>query len=62
MLDRSHKQKIEEISTSVKDQELIMRVHFDGRPDLGESAAYRSRGFLEEIFSIRPVLKKKKQK
>ena len=46
VLDRSHKQKIEEISTSVKDQELIMRVTSMADPDLGESAAYRSRGFL----------------
>ena len=62
MLDRSHKQKIEEISTAVKDQELIMRVTSKADLTLEKALLTEAADFFEEIFSIRPVLKRKKQK
>ena len=62
VLDRSHKQKIEEISTSVKDQELIMRVTSKADLTLEKALLTEAADFFEEIFSIRPVLKRKKQK
>ena len=62
VLDRSHKQKVEEISASVKDQELIMRVSSKADLTLEKALLTEAADFFEEIFSIRPVLKRKKQK
>ena len=62
VLDRSHKQKIEEISAAVKDQELIMRVNSKEDLTLEKALLTEAADFFEEIFSIRPVLKRKKQK
>ena len=62
VLDRSHKQKIEEITVSVKEQELIMRVTSKADLTLEKVLLTEAADFFEEIFSIRPVLKRKKQK
>lgn len=62
VLDRSHKQKIEEIRASVKDQELIMTVTAREDMALERGLLGEPSDFFEEIFSIRPVLKCKKQK
>lgn len=62
VLDRSHKQKIEEISAAVKDQELIMRVSSKSDLTLEKALLTEAADFFEEIFSIRPVLKRRKQK
>ena len=62
VLDRSHKQKIEEIRASVKDQELIMTVTAREDMTLERGLLGEPSDFFEEIFSIRPVLKCKKQK
>ena len=62
VLDRSHKQKIEEMSASVKEQELIMRVTSKADLTLEKALLTEAADFFEEIFSIRPVLKRKKQK
>lgn len=62
VLDRSHKQKVEEIKAAVRNQELIMNV--TAKEDMTlERGLLRDAGeFFEEIFSLRPVLKVKKQK
>lgn len=62
VLDRSHRQKIEEIKASVKDQELIMTVTAKEDLTLERCLLSDAADFFEEIFSIRPVLKRKKQK
>lgn len=62
VLDRSHKQKIEEIRASVKEQELMMTVTAREDMTLERGLLGESSDFFEEIFSIRPVLKCKKQK
>lgn len=64
VLDRSHKQKIEEIRAYVKEQELMMMVtaREDMTMTLERGLLGESSDFFEEIFSIRPVLKCKKQK
>lgn len=62
VLDRSHRQKIEEIKASVKDQELLLTV--TAREDLAleKGLLPEQADFFEEIFSIRPVLKVRKRK
>ena len=62
MLDRSHRQKIEEIKAAVKDQELLLTV--TAREDLAleKGLLPEQADFFEEIFSIRPVLKVRKRK
>ena len=52
----------EEISAAVKDQELIMRVNSKEDLTLEKALLTEAADFFEEIFSIRPVLKRKKQK
>ena len=62
VLDRSHRQKIEEIKAAVKDQELLLTV--TAREDLAleKGLLLEQADFFEEIFSIRPVLKVRKRK
>ena len=62
VLDRSHRQKIEEIKAAVKDQELLLTV--TAREDLAREKGLlpEQADFFEEIFSIRPVLKVRKRK
>lgn len=62
VLDRSHRQKIEEIKAAVKDQELLLTV--TAREDLAleKGLLPEQADFFEEIFSIRPVLKARKRK
>ena len=62
VLDRSHRQKIEEIKAAVKDQELLLTV--TAREDLAleKGLLPEQADFFEEIFSIRPVLKVRKRK
>ena len=62
VLDRSHKQKIEEIRAVVKDQELIMTVTAREDMTLERGLLEEPGDFFEEIFSIRPVLKCRKRK
>lgn len=60
-LDRSHKQKIQEIKVSVKDNH-IMQILVDTTEDLTlEQALFQEKSELfEEVYSLKPVLKAKK--
>lgn len=62
VLDRSHKQKVEAIKTLVREPELL--IHVTAREDmtLERGMLKDAADFFEEIFSLRPVLKIKKQK
>ena len=59
-LDRSHKQKFKNIRAQLKDQELLLSV--DSPADITlEKGLFRNRAdFFEEVFSVRPVISKKR--
>jgi len=60
-LDRSHKQKIQNVKTYLKDNELI--ITSDTSEDLTlETGLLKNRmDFFEEVYSVRPVVKQKKK-
>ena len=62
VLDRSHKQKVEDMTAVVREHQLIMTVTAKEDLTLERGLLKESADFFEEIFSLRPVLKKKKQK
>lgn len=59
-LDRSHKQKFQNIKAVLKDQEL--RLSVDTMTDITlEKGLFRNRAdFFEEVYSVRPVIHQKK--
>lgn len=58
-LDRSHKQKIRNISVSHKDDLLIIGVDCEGDITLERNRVDRCGSFFGEIFAVRPVIVKK---
>ena len=62
VLDRSHRQKIEEIRAAVKEQELVLTVSAKEDLTLERGLLPEQADFFEEIFSIRPVLKVRMRK
>lgn len=62
VLDRSHKQKIDEIRTAIKNQDFVMTVTAKEDMTLEKGLLPEAGEFFEEIFSLRPILKIKKQK
>ena len=58
-LDRSHKQKAKEIKAVVKDKELIITVDTEEDLTLEEGMLNEKAEFFEEVFSIRPRLRRK---
>ena len=60
-LDKSHKQKTAESRMSVKNGELVISASWDGDISLELLSVSLSADFFEEIFGIRPVLKKKRR-
>ena len=60
-LDRSHKQKLSECRMIVKNGELLITAAYEGDISLELLAVERCADFFEEIFGIRPVLKKKRR-
>lgn len=60
-LDRSHKQKTVGCRMAVRDQELVIATGYDGDISLELFAVSMGADFFEEIFGIRPVLKKKRR-
>ena len=62
VLDRSHRQKVEEIKTAVKDRELIMTVESKEDMTLEKGLLEEPGDFFEEIFSLRPRLKRRRRK
>ena len=60
-LDRSHKQKMENCRMAMKGGELVITTDYDGDISLEFFAVSFCEGFFEEIFGIKPVLKKKRR-
>ena len=60
-LDRSHKQKLKGVKAQLRDNQLVLTV--DTQEDITlEKGFFEARtGFFQEVFSIQPVLKQKKQ-
>ena len=60
-LDRSHKQKFQNVKTSLKDDQLVITV--DTTEDITlETGLLTARAkFFEEVYSVRPVIKQKKR-
>ena len=61
-LDRSHKQKAESIKATVKEKELIITIDTQEDMILEEGLLKEKADFFEEVFSIRPVLRRKKKR
>ncbi|HIZ43953.1 MAG TPA: exopolyphosphatase [Firmicutes bacterium] len=59
-MDRSHKQKFKNVRVSVKDQQMFLTTDSDENIMLEESQFRQKADFFEEVYGIRPVLKKKK--
>ena len=59
-LDRSYKQKFQDIKASLKEDELILTVDTDKDIALEKGLFEYSTNFFEEVFSIRPVIKRKR--
>jgi exopolyphosphatase/guanosine-5'-triphosphate,3'-diphosphate pyrophosphatase len=60
-LDRSHLQKIQTIKASLKEQELILNLTVNRDFSLEQGLIGDKAEFFNEVFSIRPVLKVKRQ-
>ena len=60
-LDRSHKQKLSECRMSVKNGELLITAVYEDDVTMELLAVELCADFFEEIFGIRPVLKKKRR-
>ena len=56
-LDRSHKQKIKNVSMRVKDKELFISIEANSSLALEKGLFKKNADFFEDIFSIKPVLK-----
>lgn len=58
-LDRSHKQKIKNVSMKVKDNELVINIEANSSLALEKGLFNKNAEYFQEIFAIRPVLKEK---
>jgi len=56
-LDRSHKQKIKNVSMRIKDRELVISIEANSSLALEKGLFKKNADYFEEIFSIKPVLK-----
>ena len=56
-LDRSHKQKIKNVSMKVKDRELVISIEANSSLALEKGLFKKNADFFADIFSIKPVLK-----
>ena len=59
-MDRSHKQKFKDIRVSVKEQQMFITTDSSENILLEQSLFTQKADFFEEVYGIRPVLKKKK--
>lgn len=59
-LDRSHKEKLKEIRARLKEDELILTV--DSQTDISlEKGLFENRAlFFQEVFSVKPIIKQRK--
>ena len=60
-LDRSHKQKIKNVSMRVKDRELLISIEANSSLALEKGLFKKNADFFQEIFSIKPVLRENKK-
>jgi len=60
-LDRSHKQKIKDVTMKVKDRELVILIEANSSLALEKGLFKKNSDFFEDIFSIKPVLKENKR-
>lgn len=58
-LDRSHKQKIKDVSMKVKDNELVINIEANSSLALEKGLFTKNAEYFQEIFAIRPVLREK---
>ena len=58
-LDRSHYQKIEDIKATLKGEQLIITVTSNANLLLETGLLKEKADFFEEIFGVRPVVKKR---
>ncbi len=56
-LDRSHKQKIKDVSMKVKERELLISIEANSSLALEKGLFKKNADYFEDIFSIKPVLK-----
>lgn len=61
-LDRSHLQKAEEMRVAIREKELIITVDTKRELLLEQGLMVDKADFFEEVFSVRPVLKRKRQR
>ena len=59
-LDRSHKQKFGKVSFTIKDKELLIQAETKEDITLEKGLFPPKADFFEEVFHIRPVIKRKK--
>lgn len=59
-LDRSHRQKLKNIRIALGEEELVIRVETPEDISLEQGLFPEKADFFREVFSIRPVIKKKK--
>ncbi len=59
-LDRSHKQKIKNVSMKVKEREFVITIEANSSLALEKGLFKKNADYFEEIFSIKPVLKENK--
>ncbi|SCX86489.1 exopolyphosphatase / guanosine-5'-triphosphate,3'-diphosphate pyrophosphatase [Pseudobutyrivibrio sp. AR14] len=58
-LDRSHKQKIKNVSMRVKDNELVINIEANSSLALEKGLFTKNASYFQEIFGIKPVLREK---
>lgn len=58
-LDRSHKQKIKNVSMKVKDNELAINIEANSSLALEKGLFTKNASYFQEIFGIKPVLREK---
>ena len=59
-IDRSHKQKFKNIKVSVRDQQMVITTDSTENIMLEQSLFVPKADFFEEVYGIRPVLRRKK--
>jgi exopolyphosphatase/guanosine-5'-triphosphate,3'-diphosphate pyrophosphatase len=59
-MDRSHKQKIQELRVSIKDNQMLLTVDTLEDITLEQGLLREKAEFFEDVFGITPVLRRKK--
>ena len=59
-LDKSHKQKFDHVKITLKDRQLLIVTETSEDISLEQSTFEKRSYFFEEVFGIKPVLKRKR--